>query len=96
MRTKLNILFILYSFNNKYRITITHSMSEKDAKYLKSELEKAIPAKEIIVTNAGCVIFSHCGPNTVGIIYIKTASPNGEALIFSFDTFKAPLVSQYF
>lgn len=53
------------------RITVTHSMSDEDAKYLKRELERAIPAKEIIITNAGCVVSSHCGPNTVGILYIS-------------------------
>ena len=27
--------------------------------------------KNIYVTNAGCVISSHCGPHTIGILYIK-------------------------
>lgn len=52
------------------RVMVTHSISD-DAEYLKSELSKHIEAKEIIETQAGCVIASHCGPNTIGILYIE-------------------------
>lgn len=52
------------------RVMVTHSMS-KDADYLKEELQKNIEVKEIIETQAGCVISSHCGPNTIGILYIE-------------------------
>lgn len=53
------------------RIMITHSMGQEDANALKEQLEKSINAEEIIITEAGCVISSHCGPNTVGILYIQ-------------------------
>lgn len=52
------------------RVFVTHSMGEEDAKVLKSELEKHLHVKEILITEAGCVISSHCGPNTVGILYV--------------------------
>lgn len=52
------------------RIMVTHALAEEDAQYLKQELEKKINAKEILITQAGCVISSHCGPKTVGILYI--------------------------
>lgn len=52
------------------RVMVTHSISN-DTEYLKSELSKYLNAKEIIVTQAGCVISSHCGPNTIGILYIE-------------------------
>lgn len=52
------------------RIMVTHSISP-DADYLKSELEKNIEVNEVIITQAGCVISSHCGPNTIGILYIE-------------------------
>jgi DegV family protein with EDD domain len=52
------------------RVMITHSISN-DVDYLKTELSKNINVKEIIVTQAGCVISSHCGPNTIGILYIE-------------------------
>lgn len=51
-------------------VMITHSISN-DVEYLKTELEKNLNVKEIIVTQAGCVISSHCGPNTIGILYIE-------------------------
>lgn len=52
------------------RIMVTHSISD-DAEYLKNELKKNLPVKDIIETQAGCVISSHCGPNTIGILYIE-------------------------
>jgi DegV family protein with EDD domain len=52
------------------RIIVTHALSPEDAEYLKKELENKVTAKEVLITNAGCVISSHCGPNTVGIRYI--------------------------
>jgi DegV family protein with EDD domain len=52
------------------RIMVTHSLSD-DAEYLKSELKKNLDVNEVIITQAGCVISSHCGPNTIGILYIE-------------------------
>lgn len=52
------------------RVFITHSYGAEDAVYLQNELSKRnIPAK-VVTTNAGCVISSHCGKNTIGIIYM--------------------------
>jgi len=53
------------------RIMVTHSLGREDAEYLQAELAKALPNNEIIITNAGCVISSHCGPRTVGILYLR-------------------------
>lgn len=53
------------------RVFVTHSAGLADAEFLKAELEKRINAKEIIITEAGSVISSHCGPNTVGILFMK-------------------------
>jgi DegV family protein with EDD domain len=53
------------------RILVTHSFGLEDALYLKEELLKSIPGADVIITDAGCVISSHCGKNTVGILYIK-------------------------
>jgi DegV family protein with EDD domain len=53
------------------RVFVTHSAGRADAEFLKAELEKRIQAKEIIITEAGSVISSHCGPNTVGILFLK-------------------------
>jgi DegV family protein with EDD domain len=55
---------------DKARVFVAHSAAMEDAKHLKSELEKALHINNIHVGNAGCVISSHCGPKTVGIIYM--------------------------
>jgi DegV family protein with EDD domain len=48
---------------------VTHSMAEEEAEYLRERLLAEIGAAEVVITEAGCVISSHCGPQTVGIIY---------------------------
>ncbi|MGF7060370.1 DegV family protein [Brassicibacter mesophilus] len=53
------------------RVFVTHSLGFHDAQYLKEQLEKTLNVNDVIITDAGCVISSHCGPNTVGILYIK-------------------------
>jgi len=53
------------------RIFVTHSLgSEEEAIYCQNMLREAKPEAEIIITNAGCVISSHCGKKTIGVIYI--------------------------
>lgn len=52
------------------RVFVTHSISE-DAPYLQRELEKKAGVKEVLISQAGCVISSHCGPNAIGILYIE-------------------------
>ncbi len=52
------------------RIFVTHSLSD-DAPVLQEKLRKHTAAKEVLISQAGCVISSHCGPNTIGILYIK-------------------------
>jgi len=52
------------------RIFITHTICSDDALYLKSELEKMLDIKEICITDAGATISSHCGPNTIGILFL--------------------------
>ncbi len=54
------------------RIFITHSGCQKDViEEVKAYLRSLGIFKEIIVTRAGSVISSHCGPNTLGILYIS-------------------------
>jgi DegV family protein with EDD domain len=52
------------------RMLVTYSVGNTDSEYLKSELEKHINVKQVLTSTAGCVISSHCGPNTIGILYI--------------------------
>jgi DegV family protein with EDD domain len=53
------------------RVFVTHTICYEDALFLKSELEKIMDIKEICITDAGATIASHCGPNTIGILYFS-------------------------
>ena len=53
------------------RIFITHSgISEACIAMVKAEVEKYQKFDEILISRAGCVISSHCGPNTLGILFM--------------------------
>ncbi|MEN6528822.1 MAG: DegV family protein [Anaerolineaceae bacterium] len=57
-----------------HRVFITHTLmdeEEKDAWFLKEELTKIASIDEILVTHAGSTIASHCGPDTIGILYLQ-------------------------
>lgn len=54
-------------------IMITDSgVSEDDKQYFHNEVAKLVDPKVIRHTRAGCVISCHCGPGTIGVLYIKT------------------------
>lgn len=54
------------------RISVTHSASPaEDVDFLCREIRKAVPEAEVVVTEAGAVISSHCGPGTIGVLYIE-------------------------
>lgn len=55
------------------RIFITHSVEKRvliDA--VRAEIEKYIPFQEIFESKTGCTVSSHCGPNTLGILFIRS------------------------
>ncbi|MBR3920461.1 MAG: DegV family protein [Oscillospiraceae bacterium] len=52
------------------RIFVTHSPSDKElVEVVKAEIPKYCKFDEIIETDAGCTVASHCGPNTIGILF---------------------------
>ena len=54
------------------RVFITHSgSSEETVNSIKRYLEELNYFKEILITRAGCVISSHCGPGTLGVLYVE-------------------------
>lgn len=56
---------------NRDRIFISHpDCSEKTVKLVKSEVKGNMKFKNIYETKAGCTISSHCGPNTLGIVFM--------------------------
>ena len=53
-------------------IFITHSGIEQQ--YIDravAKVKQVQPFQEVIVTKAGCSVSSHCGPGTLGIIYMR-------------------------
>lgn len=55
----------------KDRIFITHSgCDESILEEVRNYLEGLNRFDEILITRAGCVISSHCGPGTLGVLYI--------------------------
>ena len=51
-------------------LMVTHSLTYENAEYIKKRLKAELKVKNIYETNAGCVISSHCGKGTIGILYI--------------------------
>ena len=49
---------------------ITHSMADEEADYIRGKIEDQVHIKNLYETQAGCVISSHCGKGTIGILYI--------------------------
>ena len=61
-----------YSDIDLSRIFVTHAgCDEEIVNTVVEEVKKTAPFKEILVSRAGCTISSHCGANTLGILYIR-------------------------
>ncbi len=53
------------------RIFITHSTCEPEiVSLVKNKVEALNYFEEVIETDAGCTVTSHCGPNTLGVLFI--------------------------
>ena len=52
------------------RVFITHSGCDEDAAYLAEELKKLAEIGDLLITAAGATIGSHCGPDTIGVLYL--------------------------
>jgi DegV family protein with EDD domain len=53
------------------RVFVTHTFSDQDAVFLKSEIMRLAAPKDVRITRAGSVISSHCGSGTIGILYFE-------------------------
>ncbi len=51
-------------------VMITHSLADESAAYIKEQMKKHQHIKNLYETSAGCVISSHCGMGTIGVLYI--------------------------
>ncbi|MGN1467123.1 MAG: DegV family protein [Ruminococcus sp.] len=58
---------------DKHRIFITHTKcSDEDVQAVKDKILELCPDfEEILETTAGCTVTTHCGPNTLGILFIR-------------------------
>jgi DegV family protein with EDD domain len=52
-------------------IFVVHTLAEEEAVKVAAILKEHTNVKEIAIAEAGCVISSHCGPHTLGLMYIK-------------------------
>ncbi|NRF94875.1 DegV family protein [Paenibacillus frigoriresistens] len=50
---------------------ITHSSAAEEAVYIKQQIEQQTNVKHVYITETGCVVASHCGPHTLGIVFAK-------------------------
>lgn len=59
---------------DKKRIFITHTRCSEDCvKNVEAEVRSIIPDfEEILITTAGATITTHCGPNTLGILFVRS------------------------
>ena len=54
------------------RVFITHSgCAQADIDAVRAYLESLNHFEEILITRAGSVISSHCGPGTLGVLFIS-------------------------
>lgn len=56
---------------DKDLIIVAHTLAEDEALRLAAILRERTGAREVALSEAGCVISSHCGPHTVAIMYTK-------------------------
>ncbi|MEE1319027.1 MAG: DegV family protein [Ruminococcus sp.] len=58
---------------DKHRVFITHTKCEKeDVDNVRAKLKELCPDfEEILETTAGCTVTTHCGPNTLGVLFIR-------------------------
>ena len=55
------------------RVFLTHtSASEETLHWVREEIAKYAGFAQILETRAGCTVTSHCGPNTFGIMFIRS------------------------
>ncbi|WP_172252298.1 DegV family protein [Saccharibacillus deserti] len=53
-------------------VVVVHADAEEDALRLRDTILRETGAEEVLLCTAGCVISTHCGPGTVGLMYAKT------------------------
>ena len=61
-----------YSDIDLDRVFVTHAGCDPEVvEEIRALVAETAPFKEILVTRAGCTVSSHCGANTLGVLYIR-------------------------
>ncbi|MNH85625.1 Fatty acid-binding protein [compost metagenome] len=55
---------------DKDTLFVVHTLAEQDAIAMSQLIKERTGVSEVLLSDAGCVICSHCGPKTIGIIYL--------------------------
>ena len=64
-------LKVMYPNYDKTRCFITHSCADEDViQAAKEKVAELFEFNEVLETTAGCVVTSHCGRNTLGVLFI--------------------------
>ena len=52
---------------------ITHSgqVPEETLRELTEQVKAEAPFREVFITQAGCTVSSHCGPKTLGVLFLR-------------------------
>ena len=59
------------------RVFVTHAGCDPQVvASVAAEVKNTLPFKEVLVTRAGCTISSHCGANTLGVLFIRKTPLN--------------------
>lgn len=54
------------------RVFITHSGCNQEViDAVVAKVKALVPFKEVLVTRAGCTVSTHCGPGTLGVLFIR-------------------------
>ena len=54
------------------RVFVTHAGCDPEiVESVAQAVKDTLPFKEVLVTRAGCTISSHCGANTLGVLFIR-------------------------
>ena len=51
-------------------VFVTHSEADSSCEYLSSKVKEVLPEANLLTSRAGCIISTHCGPGTIGVLYI--------------------------
>lgn len=52
-------------------VVVVNAQAEEDAVHMREVILRETSVTEVIMASAGCVVSTHCGPGTIGLMYAK-------------------------